>query len=798
MHGGRDRRRSRLHLHLITWAVAALLLAGTAPAGAAAAKKKTTAKKPAAAKTKTAAAKPAKKAPAKPKPASAGEEEPSTPKNLTAKQRFADFLHYAKIGRFLEANKNAEALLKLPEAKPDGSQLLALSEEYDDSVETLNLILSSEKLCEDAKLEKALRQSAQQVLERINQQRQNRRSDPSRIKDDIAGLAGEPLQMLNATQRLQWSGEYAVPWMIAALRDQGQAKRHPWILKALPKLGLSAVNPLVMALRIEDDVVKLWVIQALGEIGYAQALPYLKQVAENEKVGEDLRKAATAAMVRIEPASASAPKSAATLFYELALQYYANEGSVRADPREDQSNVWYWRDDRLKADRVPREIFDEIMAMRCCEEALRLEPTQGEAQALWLAANFRREAQLGVVDIASEEPDEACNKDVTRPKGYPRSIYFARSAGPRFNHMVLARALSDHDVRVALGAITALAETAGESSLVGTEDRKQPLVEALTFNSTVVRIRAALALGRALPKTRFAGSQEVIPVLAQALSLTGQRNVIVVDPDAKNLNRVAGILRKADCRAVAEASLPKAIEQAEKDLPTIEACFLASDVRQPDLRGAIAELRKQPGGKNLPVIILTKEHQMSEVELITREDLATGRVLAEHGQERLLGEWDAVSRRVGGVKLNPDLALGLSLAAAQTLRMIVASGSPVYDVGRAESALAAALKHNEADLRVLAAGALALVPTETAQRAIARQALDDGNDDELRIAMFSALAESARHQGSKLEDDQLGAVVRIVMTEKKLPIRTAASQAFGALNVPGNRASEIIRSQYGG
>ena len=704
----------------------------------------------------------------------------------TAASLFADFLHFVKIGQFQIANKFAEALLKHPEASP--VRLLELSEQHPDSLEVLTIILSNSEVGANAR----------RVLDGINEGRQIRRRDPERIKADIAALAGEPQQVLNATQRLQWSGEYAVPWMIAALRDSSRADLHPRIIKALPKLGLRAVNPLVMALRVDSDVIKRVVIEALAQLGYPHALPYLKQVVEDQKIGQNIRQAAVSAIERIGSANVSGTKTAAALFLELANQYYANEGSVRADPREDEANVWYWRKDGVQFERVPREIFDEVMTMRCCEEALRLQPDHAEAQALWLAANFRREAQLGVADVASEQMDKACEKDATRPKDYPRAIYFARSAGPRFNHMVLGRALKDFDTAVALGAIAALTETAGESSLIGQQDVKQPLVEALTFPDSMVRIRAALALGRALPTTSFAGSQEVVPVLAEALGLTGQRNVVVVDPDASNLNRLLGILREAGLRAVGEGRFDQATKQAREQLPTLEGWFLASDLSGPDLRAALAEVRRQPGGKNTPVVILIKPRQMALVEEIAREDQAVGRVLASQDKTRLLQEWQLVNRRVGRVDLNADIATGLAMAAAATLRLIAASHSPVYDVGRAETALITGLKHDVQDLRVLCAQALAMVPSATAQQAIAGHALNEATKDDLRIELFAALAESGRHNGNKLGDDQLNALIQIVMKEKKLPIRTAASAAFGALNVPGNRASEIIRAQYGG
>ena len=53
----------------------------------------------------------------------------------------------------------------------------------------------------------------------------------------------------------------------------------------------------------------------------------------------------------------------------------------------------------------------------------------------------------------------------------------------------------------------------------------------LRFPDLLVRIRAALALGAALPKSQFSGSQLVMPVLARSLTQTGRQELMVVDPD---------------------------------------------------------------------------------------------------------------------------------------------------------------------------------------------------------------------------------------------------------------------------
>ena len=77
-------------------------------------------------------------------------------------------------------------------------------------------------------------------------------------------------------------------------------------------------------------------------------------------------------------------------------------------------------------------------------------------------------------------------------------------------------------------------------------------------------------------------------------------------------------------------------------------------------------------------------------------------------------------------------------------------------------------------------------------------ALDAGNADSLRISAFNSLAESAKHNGNLLEERQIAQLVEIARDDTDLTIRTAASEALGALNLATNKASEIIRSYYGG
>jgi hypothetical protein len=160
----------------------------------------------------------------------------------------------------------------------------------------------------------------------------------------------------------------------------------------------------------------------------------------------------------------------------------------------------------------------------------------------------------------------------------------------------------------------------------------------------------------------------------------------------------------------------------------------------------------------------------------------------------LAAAFDRAHERSAATPLDDDAVLAVALEAGETLRRIAVDGRTVYDLSVAEPALIDALSSGEERLQVLAASVLALMPTSTAQRAIAHVALDDGNARSLRVAAYGSLSESAKNHGHMLEDGQVAELVRIAKEEDDLVIRTAASQALGAINLATSKASEIIRS----
>jgi len=688
-----------------------------------------------------------------------------------------DGFYFCQIGRFDVAAANFNALLG---GDPDPVAVL----EFTDRVAKRRDILI--QLVDNPELGATVRA----LLKLLDRGELEIKADPTRVRENIERLGGPPRAFENGVDALKDSGEYAIPFLVQYLRDTEQRALLPAILRALPQIDRPALNPLVMALRMDDDATKKYLIEALGKIGYAQSLPYLLQLQADPNTAAQVKDAVGGALAGLAARGVNVPSglTAAEAFRALAEDYYADKPSLAADPRLATANVWYWRDNVLQNIEVPTVIFNEIMTMRCCEEALRLDPGNQPALALWLAANFRREAQL-----------PAGKADATRPENYPPAGYFAQSAGAEYCLMSLARAIDNGDPAVALGSIAALARTAGPASLTTDAAGRLPLAEALSFPDRMVRIRAGLTLGHARPERPFQGHQNLMPVLSEAIMLHGgARNALVVDGDAAAANAIAAALRGQGYEVLTDAALFPALEKVRQQLPGLDVIVLGSDLREPNLLDGLGRLRAEFRFAAVPVILVTKTGDANAVRDLTRADYRLGAVPLDPTPEQLTQALAGVAQAVGAQAITPEIGLGLAKEAVNVLRGLALVGSTVFNVADAEAALLSALGTKDLELRLAIAEVLGYLGSGKAQEAIARIALDTNEPEDTRVKMFTALAEAAKRRGNLLGEELVQSINTLAEKDENMTIREAASRTLGALNLPSAPASAIIRNQYRG
>ena len=722
------------------------------------------------------------------KPPTATPSQAAMAADYTVEQLFKDFLHYARMGQFRNADAAAKTLLVHPDLNPAEVSLIADKDRK--SIETIQTLIKNSTIPD----------SAARVMELIERGRYMLRKDRERILKHIEALGGTPQEEMYAIKGLIDGGEYSVPLLLNALQDPAKKELWPRIIQALPRLEKDAVGPMVQALAIEDNAIRQYLAHALGEIGYPQAIPYLRQLAIDPKSHPATKETATRAVTRIEQlAGRNFPGNPDELFANLSEQYYDEDESVRADRRLETANIWNWDApaQALVPVVVPTKIFGPVMAMRCAEEAIFHREDNDKGQALWLAANIRRESRLGY-NVESSDINEKAEVDPTRPPKFLRALAYTTMFGPKRAHLVLGRAVKDTDSAVALGAIEALRLTAGEASLIGAEDAKQPLMQCLRFPDLVVRIRAALALGAALPRQPFADSELVVPVLAATLAQTGRDQFIVVDQDGDNGNRVAGLLRNSGAEAIVNTSFLEGMSRARTDFQRVSGAVLSTDISGPDLGESLARLRGEFIYSKIPVVLLAKPAQDLLAKDFAARDQYIEVVDASADETALNAALERVRNRTNQSALNSEMAMSMALQASSTLRKIVESGRTAYDVRPAAPALIGALSSPDERLQTSAASVLALINSPAAQRAVAHLALGNGNSVPLRVAAFSSLSESARNFGEMLEEAQVTELVALTNDQSDLIIQTAAVQSLGALNVAGKAPSEIIRTAHGG
>ncbi len=698
-----------------------------------------------------------------------------------------DGWHFAAVGRFKMADANFKALI---ESEPDPVGLLELARRNPNRNEILIRLINNTTVGD----------SAVAFIKLLEEGERQLRTNPFEIEANIAKLGGPPRMVYNATNRLRDAGEYAIPHMIQALQDPSRADLHAVLIQTLSQMGRGALNPLVQALGMDDDVTKAILIRAAGDIGYKQAVPYLVELVQDTSTSPIVQSASREALQKLGIGGGFDP---ARLFLELAEMYYDDAESLQPVKVADLANIWYLRDGELRYIPVPTPVFNDVMAMRCAEEVLNYNDGSADAIALWLAANTRREAKLGM-NVESDVPDPLGNKDSTRPANTPRAIYFNRAAGAQYNHMMLQRAVEDKDPPVALGAIAALRSTAGEANLIGNEDYKQALVQALSFPNRQVRFKAAEALALAKPDSQFTGAQNVVPVLAESLKATEGKVALLVMPDLDTRNKFVSLLRANDYSVASGSTLYAALQDGrEKTIGAYDAVFLGLQMSQPDVLGAVGELRGSFDTASVPILVIADDvgrgnrltRGKAGVELLDQAIIDIGD--SDRIKDAVESRISRASSSLGLAAVDRDSAMELAIRAAEALEVV--GESSVFDVDRAEPAMVSAIRGDNEKLRIEVAGALAMVNSASAQEVLTEVALNADHNLAERIAQFDALAKSGRRYGNLMGDsDVVQRLIDLTLNESDLILRAGASKALGALNIKTNKASEIIRSQHNG
>jgi len=726
---------------------------------------------PAAAPGETPAAAPAE-APAEAEAAATGYGAAGLPVSVVPAALQGDWrmmVHYFKVVRFDLARQSGEAILA---RSPDPTTVLALVESASTGYDLVVKMVTVPEMGE----------VPSRILALADEGMRLKRTDAARIRMNLDRLDKGPRAYYHALQDLKYSGPYAVPHALAYLQDPSRKDLHPFITRALSDIGKPVVLPLLAALETPNQKLKSTVIEVLGNIGYPYALPALKAIIENPKTSDSLKSDATGAILKIADRQVlNLP--AKTLYLDLAERYYYGRIIV-ADVRLPTTDLFEWvKGAGLIYKPVPSKAMNEILAAQACAGALQADPSALEAVALWASAMIQAEAKLGGQSIRQADP--------FLPPNMPSIDFFARAIGQQHLYRVLDRALTDHNVPVAVRACRALEDVANEQflTLYGQGDTGSPLVTAVQYPDQRLRFAAAFALAAVQPRNPFTGAGRVVPALAEALNLEAAKSLILAEPDPDNRNRLQAQLKQAGWNVTVTATGNEALSLA-RAMPRIDALILSSRLQNVQYGDVVSLLRSDYQTAMTPIVILSwSDDPIKSTWLEANiKYLKAVEPTAEAGP---IGELiNQLCKDTGTLVLDPAVARETSLKAARLLKEIAVS-SRVYSADRARGSLLVALMHRPDPLVIAVLGCLADIPDAEVNQAIADVGVDKDRSVEVRIAALKALDRASRAIGNRLRPEQVAAVQALSASTDDA-LRDAAGEALGGLDLSAAGGAKLI------
>lgn len=691
-------------------------------------------------------------------------------------KNFQEMVHYYRVARFDLADDFAQLVLS---ANPEPLQLLKLAEH-----DEVGMALIDEMTASD---DETFRQSAQQVMAIVKRGMFIKRKDGDRIISELKRLDKNQRAFELAKRELLYSGEYAVPYALGLLADQSQADLHDDIKRVILAIDRPAVYPLILGLRTPDRHVKLTVIELLEQLGYKMALPALKALVEAEGTAEEVRQAASQALISIGGPSA-ANTAARQLYAALAEALYYDRLPVVPDPKEPITDVWaFVEGSGVDYRPAPSNTVNEIMAGHVARRGLEIAPESPELVALWLSIR----AQLKV-ELAAVGPDASSPWD---PQNMPTTEFFLRSAGQQYLFDVLDRALRDDNVMVALQAIRALEDVASAGYLGAGVGQGSPLIRALSYPDRLVRFGAAFAVVAIQPKDAFLGSERVTPVLAEAVNLETGPGILILDPNQDNLNRLRGAFRQQGWTVEAATNGNEGISLA-RGMARIDAVLLSPAIRNVEYVDVIQMLRGDFETAMAPIIILGGAAESVPFGHLEQNQKYIARIPADAAMGQFLSLVEDLQAEAGSVALATEASKQISLRAANTLSF-VATADLAFDASAAREALMVAAAGQNEDLAVAAMDALVQMPSTELQQHLAQVAMAEGASETIQVAAFNAIAQMARHVGNGLRSNTVTALIGRVGSEQNDNIRDAIGRVLGALDLDPKLAADYILEYAG-
>ncbi|QDU22288.1 hypothetical protein [Urbifossiella limnaea] len=498
-------------------------------------------------------------------------------------------------------------------SEPTDPLLLKIEKDYGTTV--FQDLRTIRRWSDDPKTDTQARADVEAVIAKARAAVTKQLETPERVNKYIRNLGETEEERLFAELELKRTGDYAVPFMVDALRRNSTPKLTRGILAAIAKqdahtMGgwLAALDGLppefqyavLAAIATRPDVLELtkaaqtdFTPRLWYAYGKADTLPGLREYAKAalDRLYRDVeRRDAAAELVGLARPFAN---------------HKANYGGAMNPGTGAPATVavWQWdaKDERLvKQPAVPVPQADEYFGLRYARWALDVRPDYEAAQALVLTLAAETAMERGKFgDLARTDP----------------TVYRLLADAPaNVLNDLLDRAFAENRSALVLALVQVLGDRADRAAATSTPNRPSRLERALDYPNPRVQFAAANALLRSPVPIDGRVRGRVLDVLKRAAAVDpgvpsgAKGQALLADPDRKRADDTAALLRQigydVEVYGTGRDMLRRIARASDFDLVVIDR-----HVPNPELRDLVGHLRADSNAARRPVLVVASADQ---------------------------------------------------------------------------------------------------------------------------------------------------------------------------------------------
>ncbi len=428
--------------------------------------------------------------------------------------------------------------------------------------------------------------------------------DPERMRIILDSLEGDNRDFAHGVGKLGEMGALAGPALIDVMLQIPDTKDRIAILRALRKLGVETIPPMVAGLGVKDDLLVIELIGILVDKKATQAVPELWVLA-GSATNPGIRSLAFKAIGQITHTELSRLESPGTALTNLAKDNY-NQKIVYPNP----AKVDIWRFDQ-KSGKIVQGIpgiefpnatqVEEFLGQRFANVALTLDSSNREAQKIILSLIIDK----GMAKIKETE--------LSRPLGFtnPKLADFLDSADPTVLLDLLDQALVNRKTLEILALVKAIGQQTEPRASQPWFARKPLLLRAMSYGDRRVEWAATLSFLRSAEAAGVAPTNQVIEVLRRSIAgwvnspqaaISHSRTIVATD-DTELGQRIMSRIKETGREAILVASGGDLLRRLNK-ASDIDLIVLDPNLPGYGTASLIAQLRSDRHFGRLPLVIL--------------------------------------------------------------------------------------------------------------------------------------------------------------------------------------------------